>query len=157
MSDGLQAQYRQKYEETAKDSIWDLVEDTYEQQEQQDGNFMPEESSQEDMQGRTASASIESESMSVGVTTSNTTSDSSSYYSGSTRTYTSSTQSGKDTVHSNVKPVRKQVEKPQATAQPEPGPYTNMQLNKYVELVNNCLDPTFVPCDTVIMGIAEQR
>ena len=93
MSDGLEAQYRQKYEETAKDSIWDLVTDAYEQQEQQDEKFVLEESSQEDMWGRTASASIESESMSVGATMSNTTSDSSSYYSGSTRTYTSSTQS----------------------------------------------------------------
>jgi hypothetical protein len=156
ISEGLQAEYRRKYKEEASDSIWDLIDEAYLHKDQE-GTFTSEESMQEDIRGRTASANIESEGMSASAATSNITTDSSSYYSGLSKTYTSSTQSGKDTVHHDVKPVREQIDKAPIIEQPETGPYTKEQLERFVKLVYDCLDPTYVPCDETLVGIAEHR
>jgi len=95
--------------------------------------------------------------MSAGASVSIITMDNSSYNSGSSKTYTSSTQSGKDTVHHDVKPVRKQIDKTPMIAQPATGPYIKEQLERFVNLVYDCLDPTYVPCDGILAGIAAQR
>ncbi len=79
--------------------------------------------------------------MSGGAATSTITTENSSHYSESSKTYTSSTQSGKDTVHRDAKPVRKQKDKIPIIAQPATGPYVAEQLERFVNLVFDCLNP----------------
>jgi hypothetical protein len=161
ISQGLQAEYRRKYGEQAMDSIWDLIDNACAQQ-YQENDFMSEGSLQTDMQDRTASASIESEGMSGDAATSIITTENSSQYSVSSKTctsasYTSSTQSGRNTVHHDARPVRKQKDKKPMLAQPATGPYVKEQLERFVNLVYDCLDPMFIPCTSLLAGVAALR
>jgi hypothetical protein len=161
ISQGLQAEYRKKYGEKAVDSIWDLIDKAYAQR-YQESDFMSEGRLQADMQDRTALASIESESMSGGAATSIITTENSSQYSVSSKTYTSasytsSTQSGRNTVHHDAKPVRKPKDRKPMIAQPATGPYVEEQLERFVNLVFDCLDPMFVPCNSLLAGVAALR